>query len=169
MFLNSTLARGIGWGEISQNVFTPAAVLRLSQVRSLWLLFVLKVSNSLSSCNSIKTFDFSTLYTNIPHSKLRDKLKELILLCFIKKNGQRRYKYLVLGRDKSHFVKDHSDSNKKFSETDIIKILEWQYICYVRRTCFSTDCRHSNGNKLCPFTCRLVSLSLWDWLRAGTS
>ena len=28
---------------------------------------------SLSSCNSIKTFDFSTLYTTILHSKLKDK------------------------------------------------------------------------------------------------
>ena len=27
-------------------------------------------SRSLSSCNSIKTFDFSTLYTTVPHSKL---------------------------------------------------------------------------------------------------
>ena len=53
-------------------------------------------SRSLSSCNSIKTFDFSTLYTTIPHSKLKDKLRELVQLCFIKKNGQRRYKYLVL-------------------------------------------------------------------------
>ena len=35
-----------------------------------------------------------------------------------------RYKYLVLGRDKSYFVKDHSDSNKKFSETDI-KMLDF--------------------------------------------
>ena len=47
---------------------------------------------SLSSCNSIKTFDFSTLYTTISHSKLKDKLRELVQLCFIKKNGQRRYK-----------------------------------------------------------------------------
>jgi hypothetical protein len=29
----------------------------------------------------------------------------LVQLCFIKKNGQRRYKYLVLGRDRSYFVK----------------------------------------------------------------
>jgi hypothetical protein len=35
----------------------------------------------------------------------------------MKKNGQRRYKYLVLGRDRSYFVKHHSDSTKKFSET----------------------------------------------------
>jgi endonuclease III-like uncharacterized protein len=42
-------------------------------------------SRSLSSCNSIKTFDFSTLYTAIPHSKLKDKFRELVQLCFIKR------------------------------------------------------------------------------------
>ena len=84
-------------------------------------------SRSFSSCNSIKTFDFSTLYTTIPHSKLKDKLMELVQLRFIKKNGQRRYKYLVLGRDISYFVKkkNHSDSTKKFSESDIISMLEF--------------------------------------------
>ena len=78
---------------------------------------------TLSSCNSNKPFDFSTLYTiaSIYHSKLKDKLKELVLLCFIKTNGQRRYKYLDLRNDKSYYVKNHSESNKKFSETDIIK------------------------------------------------
>jgi hypothetical protein len=40
-------------------------------------------SRSLSACNSIKTFDLSTFYTTIPHSKLNDKIKE----CFIIKNG----------------------------------------------------------------------------------
>ena len=43
----------------------------------------------------------------------------------LQKNGQRRYKYLVLRRDKSYFVKDHSDSNKKISETNIIKMLDF--------------------------------------------
>ena len=76
-------------------------------------------SGSLSSCNIIKIFDFSTLYTTIPHSKLKDRLRELVQLCFIKKNGQRRYKYLVLGRDRSYFVKHHSDYTKKFSEIEI--------------------------------------------------
>jgi hypothetical protein len=61
-------------------------------------------SRSLSSCNNIKTFDFSTLYTTIPHSKLNDRLRELVQLCFIKKNGQRKCKYLVLGRDIFYFV-----------------------------------------------------------------
>jgi hypothetical protein len=56
--------------------------------------------------------------TTIPHSKLKDKLRELVQQCFIKKNSQRRYKY------RSYFVKHHSDSTKKFSETDIFNMLE---------------------------------------------
>jgi hypothetical protein len=62
---------------------------------------------SLSSCNIIKTFVFSTLYTTITNSKLKDWLNELVQQCFLKMNGQRigRYKYLELRRDKSYFVK----------------------------------------------------------------
>jgi hypothetical protein len=83
-------------------------------------------SRSLSSCNSIKTFDFSIFYTTIPHSKLKDRLRELIQLCFIEKNGQRRYKYIVLGRDRSYFVKKQNTlTTKQFSETDIINMLEF--------------------------------------------
>ena len=83
-------------------------------------------SRSLSSCNIIIIFDFSILCTTIPHSKGKDNLRELIQLCFIKTNGQRRYKYLVLGRDRSYLgEKKHSDFTKKFSETDIINMREF--------------------------------------------
>ena len=62
-------------------------------------------SMSISSCNSIKTFDLSTLYTTIPYSKLKDAIKELVQRCFISRNGQRTYTYIVLGRNTSYFVK----------------------------------------------------------------
>ena len=81
-------------------------------------------SRSLSSFNSIKTFDFSILYTTIPLSKLNDIFRELVQMFFIKKTGQRRYKHLVLGRDRSYFV-IFSDSTKKFCVTDIINMLEF--------------------------------------------
>jgi hypothetical protein len=42
-------------------------------------------SRFLSSCNRFKTFDFSTLYTTILHSKLKDRLRELVQLCFIQR------------------------------------------------------------------------------------
>ena len=66
--------------------------------------------------------------TTIPHSKLKDKLRELVQLCFIKKNGQCGYKYLVLWKDRSCFVKKKTDSPKRFSETDIIIMLEFDNI-----------------------------------------
>jgi len=74
----------------------------------------------LSSCNSIKTFDFSTLYTTLA----KGKIKGVGSTVLHKKNGVGRYKYLVLGRDRSYFVKKHSDSTKMFSETDIINMPE---------------------------------------------
>jgi hypothetical protein len=43
----------------------------------------------------------------------------------MKENGQRRYKYLVLGRDTFYFVSNHSDFTKKFSGTGIINMLEF--------------------------------------------
>ena len=60
-------------------------------------------SRPLSFYNSIKRFDFSTLYTTIPHSKLTNRSGPTVF--FIKrKKGQRRYIHLVLGKDRSNFV-----------------------------------------------------------------
>ena len=36
-----------------------------------------------------------------------------------------RYRYLVFGHEESYFVKEHSDSKHKYSEDDIIKMLEF--------------------------------------------
>ena len=82
-------------------------------------------SRSISVCNSIKTFDFSTLYATIPHSKLKEKLKHLIHRCFQNKNGTNRYTFLVIGRDKSYFVKNHSKSNKKYTEDEIVQVVDF--------------------------------------------
>jgi hypothetical protein len=38
---------------------------------------------------------------------LKDKLKELVQICSIEKKGERKYEYLVLERDTSHFVKEN--------------------------------------------------------------
>ena len=81
-------------------------------------------SPNFNHITSIKSFDFSTLYTTIPHDKLKSRLASTIQN-FIFKNGNRRYKYLVLGHEETYFVKEHSDSKNKYSEDDIIKILEF--------------------------------------------
>ena len=44
---------------------------------------------------------------------------------FIHKNGNRRYKLLVLGCEGFHIVKEHSDSKNKYTEDDIINMLQF--------------------------------------------
>ena len=84
-------------------------------------------STNFNNITSIKSFDFSTLYTTIPHDKLKSRLAtcSIIRNSFMFKNGNHRYKYLVLGHEESYFVKEHSDSKLKYSEDDIIKMLEF--------------------------------------------
>ena len=82
-------------------------------------------SPNFNNITSIKSFDFSNLYTTIPHDKLKSRLASIIRNSFMFKNGNRRYKYLVLGHEESYFVKEHSDSKHKYSEDDIIKMLEF--------------------------------------------
>ena len=82
-------------------------------------------SAQFNNCNSVKTFDFSTLYTTIPHDKLKSVLRDLIHKSFCTKKGDKRYSFLVLGRDRSYFVKHHTDSHKKYTEKDVVAMLEF--------------------------------------------
>ena len=72
-------------------------------------------------CNGIKIFDFFTLST-IPHVQLKSSLKQLIQWCFSKKNGEQGYLFLVIGGDKSYFVKSHWKSNDEYKQDEIIQI-----------------------------------------------
>ena len=67
-------------------------------------------AQSLQSVNSIKSFDFSILYTTIPQDKLKSELKAIINQCFFHKNGNRRFQYVVIGYKDTYFVRDHSDA-----------------------------------------------------------
>ena len=78
-------------------------------------------AQSLYSVNSIKSFDFSTLYTTISHDKLKSKLKEIVNQCFFNKNGNRRFQHVVIGYKDTYFVRDHSDAPQKYSDADVIK------------------------------------------------
>jgi len=102
-----------------------------SGINSMWILKNSKDllddlnSRSLSKYDSIKTFDFSTLYTTLPHKQLKTRLKEIIHRCFSKKDGTPRYKYIVIGWQSSYFVKEESKSTSKYTEEEIIKMLEF--------------------------------------------
>ena len=49
----------------------------------------------------------------------------MIQQSFYYKNGNRRYKFLVLGHDQTYFVKNYTYSKNKYTETDIVKMLEF--------------------------------------------
>ena len=82
-------------------------------------------STNFNHITSIKSFDFSTLFTINPHDKLKSRLASSIRNSFIFKNGNHSYKYLVLGHEEAYFVKEQSDSKNKYSEDDIIKMLKF--------------------------------------------
>ena len=64
---------------------------------------------------------------------MKDRLTSIIWNAFIFKNVNRRFKYLALGHEETYFVKEHSYSKNKYSEDDIIKMLEFlvDNICVV--------------------------------------
>ena len=60
---------------------------------------------------SIRTFDFSTLYTKIPHHLLRDALFELVDFCF--KGG---ISHGVYGTKAGAFSRKPSKDNRLYSK-----------------------------------------------------
>ena len=82
-------------------------------------------SSDFNNVHSIRSYDFSTLYTTIPHNKLKLRLAEIIRSAFLHKNGNRRYKFLVLHPLGNYFVKDKTDSNTKYNEEAIIRMLNF--------------------------------------------
>ena len=84
-------------------------------------------STSLSSVNSIQSFDFSTLYTTIPHNELKSHLFEIIAQTFKYKNGRKCYEYIVVNNGSSYLVKTHTCSNarQKFTEDDVVWMLDF--------------------------------------------
>ena len=111
----------------------------------------------------IKSFDFSTFYTTIPDQKLKIRLATIIRnsRSFNHKNGNRRYKFLVLGREGPYFVKETLGFENKYTEDDIINMLEFLvdniFVVFGGKG-FPTDSRHSNGHELCPSPSRHISV-----------
>ena len=66
-------------------------------------------SSNFNHITSIKSFDFSNIYTTISHQKLKSRLATIIRNSFIYKIWNRRYKFLVVGRERPYFIKEHPD------------------------------------------------------------
>ena len=64
---------------------------------------------------SIQTFDFSTLYTSIPHDLLKSRMNNIINNAFEHKNGAIRYTHIKVGRNKSYFTSDPFNGDNKYT------------------------------------------------------
>ena len=74
---------------------------------------------------SIQTFDFSTLYTSIPHDLLQSRMNNIISNAFKQKNGATRYTHIEVGRNKSYFTNDPLHGDNKYIAGDICKMIEF--------------------------------------------
>ena len=100
-------------------------------VNNIWILK--NSTNLLSSlghlgvhrATSIQTFDFSTLYTSIPHDLLMSRMNNIINNAFKHKNGATRYTHIKAGRNKSYFTSDPFNGDNKYTANDICKIIEF--------------------------------------------
>ena len=82
-------------------------------------------TNSITSINSIKTFDFSNLYTTIPHDKLKSRLTAIVHQAFCFKNGTKRYEYIVVNYNPTYFVKNHSNAKHRYTDHDIVRMINF--------------------------------------------
>ena len=74
---------------------------------------------------SIQTFEFSTLYTSIPHDLLKYRMNNIINNAFKRKNGATQYTDIKVGRNKSYFTNDPLNGDNKYTASDICKMIEF--------------------------------------------
>ena len=80
-------------------------------------------SRYFSQVSSIKTFDFSTLYTTLLHDKLKTRLKETIHKAFSHRNYGS--KFVVLGYNSTYFSNKIQKGKICYSEEQVISMLEF--------------------------------------------
>jgi hypothetical protein len=84
----------------------------------------------------------------------------LIQRCFPKKNGEQKYQYLVIGRNKSYFAKDIQNLDININRTRSFKYYIIQLTAYL--SCLVDRCFNK---RLVFHWLRFVSTRLWDFLQ----
>ena len=99
-------------------------------VNNMWILK--NSTNLLSSLShlgvhratSIQTFDFSTLYTSIPHDLLKSRMNNIINNALKHKNGATQYTHIKSWQNKNYLTSDPLNGDKKCTANDICKMIE---------------------------------------------
>ena len=113
-----------------------------SGIKSFWVIEsntnVLHSLNSISKesrAKQLSTFDFSTLYTKIPHNKLLEVLSDIIEFCF---KGRSKEPIKVDAYGNAYWCEDSNVKDKKYYKPDVIKAVK-----FLLDNCFFTI-----GNKV---------------------
>ena len=78
------------------------------------------------TATSVQTFDFSTLYTSIPHDLLKSRISNLVHNAFRKKDGSVRYPHIKGTRAKGYFTHDINGSGNGMHTADnICRMIEF--------------------------------------------
>ena len=56
------------------------------------------------TATSVQTYDFSTLYTSIPHNLLMSRITALIHNSFKRRNGSNRYTHIKITSERGYFI-----------------------------------------------------------------
>ena len=101
-------------------------------VNNMW---ILKNSTSLllsldqldvRTATSVQTFDFSTLYTSIPHDLLKSRISNLVHNAFRKKDGSVRYTHIIVTRAQEYFTHDiNGGGDNMYTADNICKMIEF--------------------------------------------
>ena len=97
-------------------------------------MWILKNSTSLLSsldqlyvriATSVQTFDFSTIFTSIPHDLLKSRISNLVHNAFRKKDGSVRYTHIKVTRAKGYFTHDiNGGGDNMYTADNICKMIE---------------------------------------------
>ena len=78
------------------------------------------------TATSVQTFNFSTLYTSIPHDILKSRISNLVHNAFRKKDGNVRYTHIKVTRAKGYFTHDiNGGRDGMYTADNICKIIEF--------------------------------------------
>ena len=115
-----------------------------SQVKTFWVIQnnehvinSIKKLNKKSSVRSMATFDFSTLYTKIPHEKLLEVMNSITDFCF-QGGSHELISFSLSSKSHARWVANNSKAAIKFSQVLVKEALE-----YLMNNCFFTF-----GNKI---------------------
>ena len=78
------------------------------------------------TATSVQTFDFSTLYTSIPHDLLKSRISNFVHNPFRKKDGSVRYTHMKVTRAKGYFT-HHINVGREnmYTEDNTCKMIEF--------------------------------------------